>query len=95
MTDEPEKPKSTRGFASMDIEKRRAIASKGGKSVPNEKRSFSVNRHLATEAGRKGGTAVDRANRSFSRDRDLAVTSGAKGGIASQARRKGDNDNDE
>ena len=46
---------SKRGFASMSVEKRREIASKGGKSVPAEKRSFSQNRHLATEAGRKGG----------------------------------------
>ena len=36
----PHKP-STRGFASMDPEKQRAIARKGGESVPHEKRSFS------------------------------------------------------
>jgi general stress protein YciG len=46
---------SKRGFASISVEKRREIASKGGKSVPAEKRSFSQNRNLATEAGRKGG----------------------------------------
>ena len=44
-----------RGFASMDSEKQREIARKGGRSVPNEKRSFSQNRELAAEAGRKGG----------------------------------------
>jgi general stress protein YciG len=44
-----------RGFASMSSEKQREIASKGGKSVPSEKRSFSQNRDLASEAGRKGG----------------------------------------
>jgi uncharacterized protein len=32
---------SNRGFASMDEEKQRAIASKGGQRVPDEKRSFS------------------------------------------------------
>lgn len=48
---------SNRGFASMDQEKQRRIASKGGRSVPNEKRSFSLNRRLAAEAGRKGGQA--------------------------------------
>jgi uncharacterized protein len=48
---------SNRGFASMDEEKQRRIASKGGRSVPNEKRSFSLNRRLAAEAGRKGGQA--------------------------------------
>lgn len=48
---------SRRGFASMDPEKQRAIASQGGKSVPAEKRSFSQNRDLASAAGRKGGQA--------------------------------------
>ena len=46
---------STRGFASMDRDKQREIARKGGESVPNEKRSFSQNHQLASEAGRKGG----------------------------------------
>lgn len=49
--------RKTRGFAGMDPDKRRAIASAGGKAIPNEKRSFSQNRELAREAGRKGGTA--------------------------------------
>ena len=47
-----EKPHSTRGFASMDREKQKEIASKGGRSVPSEKRSFSQNRQLAAKAGR-------------------------------------------
>jgi general stress protein YciG len=46
---------ANRGFASMDAEKQREIARKGGRSVPDEKRSFSQNRQLASEAGRKGG----------------------------------------
>jgi general stress protein YciG len=41
----------------MDEERQREIASKGGKSVPAEKRSFSQDRELASEAGRKGGQA--------------------------------------
>jgi uncharacterized protein len=44
-----------RGFGSMDEDKQRGIASKGGRSVPDEKRSFSQDRNLASEAGRKGG----------------------------------------
>ncbi|WP_375461256.1 general stress protein [uncultured Enterovirga sp.] len=48
---------STRGFASMDEDRQREIASKGGRSVPAEKRSFSQDRGLASEAGRKGGQA--------------------------------------
>jgi general stress protein YciG len=46
---------SKRGFASMSPDKQREIASKGGRSVPSEKRSFSQNRDLAANAGRKGG----------------------------------------
>ena len=74
---------SNRGFASMDAAKQRAIASKGGQSVPNEKRSFSQNRALASSAGRKGGQNVSDENRSFSRNRDLAAQAGRKGGQAS------------
>ena len=49
---------SNRGFASMNQERQRQIASMGGKAVPDEKRSFSQNRRLAAEAGRKGGQSV-------------------------------------
>ena len=77
------KKTSTRGFASMDPEKQRAIARKGGESVPNEKRSFSQNPVLAAEAGRKGGHSVKPANRSFSQDHALASEAGRKGGHAS------------
>ncbi|AZO82040.1 MULTISPECIES: KGG domain-containing protein [unclassified Bosea (in: a-proteobacteria)] len=44
-----------RGFASMDENKQRDIASKGGRSVPDEKRSFKQDREVASEAGKKGG----------------------------------------
>lgn len=46
---------SNRGFAAMDSDRQREIASKGGQSVPAEERSFSKDRGLASEAGRKGG----------------------------------------
>lgn len=46
---------SRRGFASMDPERQREIARRGGASVPSDKRSFSRDRSLAVEAGRKGG----------------------------------------
>ena len=52
--------KSKRGFGGMSPEKRTAIATKGGSSVPNDKRSFSKDRTLAAEAGRKGGEASTR-----------------------------------
>ncbi|KST57897.1 stress-induced protein [Methylobacterium sp. GXS13] len=49
---------SKRGFASMDLSRQREIASKGGRSVPAEKRSFSQDRELASAAGRKGGQST-------------------------------------
>ena len=81
--DEPKK--SGRGFASMDPERQRAIAQKGGQSVPNEKRSFSQNPALAAQAGRKGGMSVGADKRSFSQDPSLASSAGRKGGHASHA----------
>ncbi|WP_307137465.1 general stress protein [Pseudoroseomonas cervicalis] len=74
------------GFASMDQEKQRSIASKGGQSVPAAKRSFAQDPSLAAEAGRKGGQAVKAADRSFSRDRSLAAQAGRKGGQATHSK---------
>ena len=54
--DNDTRPKSRRGFAAMDPERRREIARQGGSSVPSEKRSFAQNRDLAANAGRKGGS---------------------------------------
>ncbi len=75
--------RSSRGFASMDPEKQRAIARKGGESVPHEKRSFSQNPELAAQAGRKGGQSVSPTKRSFSQNHTLASEAGRKGGHAS------------
>ncbi|BDL40267.1 MAG: general stress protein [Methylobacteriaceae bacterium] len=44
----------------MNIERQREIASKGGRSVPADKRSFSQDRELASSAGRKGGQSTGR-----------------------------------
>lgn len=41
----------------MTPERRREIASKGGKSVKSENRTFSRDRSLAGKAGRKVGLA--------------------------------------
>lgn len=83
-----------RGFGSMDQNKQRDIASKGGSSVPDEKRSFSRDRELASEAGRKGGESShggqqqaggsDRGQQggsgNFAQDRERASEAGRKGG---------------
>jgi general stress protein YciG len=50
---------SNRGFASMDEDKQREIASKGGQSQGKENNpgNFANDREKASEAGRKGGEA--------------------------------------
>lgn len=50
-----DRPRSRRGFAAMDPDRRREIARKGGASVPSEKRSFARDPSLAAAAGKKGG----------------------------------------
>lgn len=50
---------SSRGFAAMDEETQREIASKGGQSQGKENNpgNFANDRQKASEAGRKGGQA--------------------------------------
>lgn len=69
-----------RGFASMTPERRREIAAMGGRAVPKEKRSFSLQEGLASAAGQKGGRSVPDEARTFSTDRELAAAAGRKGG---------------
>jgi general stress protein YciG len=78
---------SERAFASMDEEKQREIARKGGRSVPPQARSFSKNPVLASAAGRKGGQSVPPHQRSFSRNPELASQAGRKGGTAPGGRK--------
>jgi len=87
---------SNRGFAAMDEDKQREIASKGGSSVDPEDRSFSKDHELAAEAGRKGGQASHGGGgTSASRQRDEGDGSGRGGNFAddperaSEAGRKG------
>ncbi len=48
---------SKRGFASMDQEKQREIASKGGKASHESGNAHEFTSEEAREAGRKGGEA--------------------------------------
>jgi uncharacterized protein len=77
VTSMAENKTSNRGFASMDEEKQREIARKGGESVPDEKRSFSQDSELASEAGRKGG---QESGGNFKKDPERASEAGRKGG---------------
>ena len=52
--------KTTRGFASMDREKQREIASKGGKAAHQKGTAHEWTREEARAAGRKGGLTSSR-----------------------------------
>jgi general stress protein YciG len=67
--------KRTGGFASMDPNKQRAIASRGGKAAHAQGRAHEFTVEEARSAGRKGGEAV-------SRDRDHMAAIGRAGGEA-------------
>ena len=83
---DPPRPKPLRGFAAMSPEKQREIASKGGKALRPEQRTFSKDPSLARAAAIKGGQSVEAAKRSFSQDRALASSAGTAG---ASKRRKG------
>jgi general stress protein YciG len=65
-----------RGFASMDAEKQRRIASLGGRAAHQQGTAHEFSSDEAREAGRKGGEAVS-ANRAH------MAAIGRKGGEAS------------
>jgi uncharacterized protein len=52
-----------RGLAALSPERRREIASMGGKSIDPERRAFARDRGLAAEAGRKGGLKAGKKGR--------------------------------
>jgi general stress protein YciG len=70
-----DRPKSNRGFASMDASKQREIASKGGKAAHQQGRAHEFTPDEARTAGRKGGEVV-------SRDRAHMAAIGRAGGQA-------------
>ena len=54
---------SKRGFASMDADKQRKIASKGGRAAHEKGTAHEFTPEEARQAGRKGGEARGRARR--------------------------------
>jgi general stress protein YciG len=57
--------KEDRGFASMDRQKQRDIASKGGKAAHAKGTAHEWTSEEAREAGRKGGMASHRRRKEF------------------------------
>lgn len=69
-----------RGFASMDPDKQREIARKGGRAAHEKGSAHEFSPDEAREAGRKGGERV-------SSDRARMAEIGRRGGLISAARR--------
>ena len=80
---ESEGSRSERGFAAMDPNKQREIASKGGKTAHQRGTAHQFTSEEAREAGRKGGQRV-------SSNREHMASIGRKGGQSSSNRRARD-----
>jgi general stress protein YciG len=77
--------KAKRGFAAMDPETQRAIASKGGKAAHSHGAAHEFTVDEARKAGRKGGKAT-------ASDREYMARIGRTGGQASGRSRRGTHD---
>jgi general stress protein YciG len=71
--------KSQRGFAAMDEEQQREIASKGGRAAHQRGTAHEFTPEEARQAGRKGGAAV-------SRNREHMAEIGRRGGRVAHQR---------
>lgn len=72
--------KSRKGFASMDPERRREVARRGGQTTHRLGKAHQFTPEQARAAGKKGG-------RSVSRDRAHMAEIGLKGAISSRKQR--------
>src|SRR5512140_1838367 len=63
MADQKNMQKRHRGFAAMDEEQQREIASKGGRAAHEKGTAHEFTSEEAREAGRKGGQARSESNR--------------------------------
>lgn len=78
-----------RGFAGMDEERQREIASKGGKAAHEKGTAHEFDSEEARAAGRKGGLAAHDEGRGEAGDSSGGGTSSGGGGGGSQTRGKG------
>ena len=76
----PKPGQAKRGFAAMDQDQQREIASKGGQAAHQKGTAHEFNSEEARRAGQKGGVAV-------SRDREHMADIGRKGGESRQSQR--------
>jgi general stress protein YciG len=85
--------KSRRGFAGMDPQKQREIASKGGRAAHAKGTAHEFTPEEAREAGRKGGQAAHLRGTAHQFTSEEAREAGRKGGRSS--RRNSNNEPDQ
>ena len=83
---EVEANRTERGFAAMDREKQRQIASMGGKAAHAKGTAHEFTSQEAAAAGSKGGKAAHLRGTAHEFSREEAAAAGRKGGQASGAR---------
>ncbi|MBG9388534.1 KGG domain-containing protein [Caenimonas aquaedulcis] len=71
----PRQGKSNRGFASMDPQRQREIASEGGRAAHEKGTAHEFTSEEARAAGRKGGQARSEANRMRNQNRSNSGSS--------------------
>jgi general stress protein YciG len=79
---------STRGFAAMDPQRQREIASRGGKAAHQKGTAHEFNTEEARAAGSKGGQVAHRKGTAHEFDSEEAREAGRKGGQASHDGKK-------
>lgn len=72
--------KSNRGFASMDPQRQREIASEGGRAAHEKGTAHEFTSEEAREAGRKGGMARSANRRNAMNGGNSGSSSGSHGG---------------
>jgi general stress protein YciG len=77
--------KRKRGFAGMDQQKQREIASKGGKAAHAKGTAHKFTPEEAAEAGRKGGKAAHAKGTAHEFSSQEAAEAGRKGGSARES----------
>lgn len=78
-----------RGFASMDPERQREIASQGGRAAHEKGTAHEFTPEEARAAGSKGGKAAHQKGTAHEFDSQEAREAGRKGGQASSAHHQG------
>jgi general stress protein YciG len=77
--------KSNRGFASMDPQRQREIASEGGRAAHEKGTAHEFTSEEAREAGRKGGMARSANRRNAMNGGNSGGSSGSHGGGGSNS----------